>query len=107
MTLFRTSDINFIDQCKRHTIFRMPELSQDPPRSWTMTKAELERVAEEELNETDKSRRMALKEVREWVRNQEDEDKYRYTHSMNNLCSITLTLAIGAKQKLHYILCCL
>ena len=79
MTLSRTSDINFIDQCKRHTIFRMPELSQDPPRSWTMTKAELERVAEEELNETDKSRRMALKEVREWVRNQEDEDKYRYT----------------------------
>ena len=55
----------------------MPELSQDPPRSWTMTKAELERVAEEELNETDKSRRMALKEIREWVRNQEDEDKYR------------------------------
>ena len=78
MTL-SSSDFHLPVQETHYQKFRMPELSQDPPRSWTMTKAELERVAEEELNETDKSRRMALKEVREWVRNQEDEDKYRYT----------------------------
>ena len=54
----------------------MPEEGSEP-RSWVMTKAELTRIAQEELNETVKARRMALKEIREWIRNQEDTEKYR------------------------------
>ena len=59
----------------------MPEGSDEggsqAPRSWVMTKSDLSRVAQEELNETAKTRRMALKEIREWIRNQEDTEKYR------------------------------
>ena len=54
----------------------MPE-EEGQALSWVMTRDELRMVAEEELNETSKNRRAALKEIREWIRNQEDTDKYR------------------------------
>ena len=47
----------------------MPE--ENRPKPWTMTKNELRRAAEEELNETTKTRRKALREFREWIRNQD------------------------------------
>jgi len=49
-----------------------------------MTRDELKMVAQEELNETSKTRRGALKEIREWIRNQEDTDKYRCLENVSD-----------------------
>lgn len=45
------------------------------PKPWVMTKSELRKVAQEVLNETPKSRKIALKELRDWIQEQ-DPDKY-------------------------------